>query len=112
MTNTILTAKTGVFTGLGETVVRARRVTLLVGVGSNDVATRSVVANVEFGVASCGIVVERESASDFRCFAPNQLKKNKKAVSQLFKKRFGMRMKFSYKYIKNNYMFFYILVLT
>lgn len=70
----VLTAKTRVFSGLSEAVVAARWISLLVGVGSDHVASWSVVADIQLGVASSRIVVEGEAAANVRCFAPDQLK--------------------------------------
>lgn len=69
----IFTAKAGVFDGFGEAVVGAWWVALLVWFGSNDVTARTVVAHVELGVASDGVVVECKTTAYFRCLAPNQL---------------------------------------
>lgn len=72
MTKT-LTAETGVFSGLSEAEVGAGRVSLFIGVGADNVAAWAVVADVEFGVASCGVVVESESTAYFGCLTPDQL---------------------------------------
>lgn len=79
----ILTAQAVVFTRFSETMGTARGVALLVGVGSDHVATRSVVAHVELGVSTLGVIVIRVSATHVRSLAPNQLKQTMKQPLEL-----------------------------